>query len=180
MNSTSIIAPSPVNHAALAAGSTSAPASRAPSTRSPVPVTVAHRSRSSSSPPPWLFAVISVSFLVLALSLLLSSPTTNHPCPYADVLGLEKTTSALEAREADVRGEYAMPAGHVSVEGRGEEDCPHLMIQRIARERQQRREDRRRRQEAGGAAVQEQLEDDDAELQDAYDGLNLSRPVLQQ
>ena len=111
----------------------------------PATVLVAPRlstTRRSSPLPTWFLVVVAVSFLVLTLSLLLSSPSSNHPCPYADVLGLEaKGNSAAAVR--------SMPAGHMAVDGLSEDDCPHLAIERQAAKSKQEREERSRRKELG-------------------------------
>ena len=96
--------------------------------------------------PPWLLLVIAVSFLALTLSLLLATPSSSHPCPYADVLGLDTPHSSHQHPIAAVR---AIPAGHQPVSGMNEDDCPHLAIERLTARRRQESEERRKRAELG-------------------------------
>ena len=99
-------------------------------------------SRRSSPLPTWFLLLIAVSFLAITLSLLLSSPSSSHPCPYADVLG-------LESREQHATAVRSIPAGHITVDGLSEDDCPHLAIERMAAKRRQEVEERSRRKELG-------------------------------
>jgi len=102
--------------------------------------------RRTSPLPTWFFLLVAVSFLAITLSLLLTSPSSTHPCPYADVLGLE---SSDQQHPAAVRSMHAMPPGHSAVEGLSEDDCPHLAIERLAAKRRLEVEERRRRKELG-------------------------------
>ena len=109
--------------------------------------------RRSSALPPWFFVLVAVSFLCLTVSLLLgSSPSSSssHPCPYADVLGLD--TSSHDKQQQQQHGAAAvrsMPAGHSPVDGLSEDDCPHLAIERQAAQRRQEVQARRHRKELG-------------------------------
>ena len=145
-------------HHATSSSSKSAPVPTLTTTSLPHSALRPAHTATSSPPfrlPSWLLLVISFGFLALTLSLLLAPTPTNHPCPYADVLGLTPVPSAVDPS-------VSMPAGHPAVDGQSEDDCPHLTIQRIARERQAQREEQQRRRAMGDIAVHHMDADDDA------------------
>ena len=123
------------------------------------------RTRSSSSPlsrlPSWFLLLLSLAFLSLTLLLLLAPTPTTHPCPYADVLGLTPNPSSTPS-PATIDPTLTLPPGHPPPTGLSEDDCPHLTIQRLAREAQQRREERERRRAVGDIAVQQDVDLDEA------------------
>ena len=135
----------------------------------PLPQSTPHTRTSSprsSSPlsrlPSWFLPLLSLAFLSLTLALLLAPTPTTHPCPYADVLGLTPSPPSSTLSPATVDPASALPPGHPPSAGLSEDDCPHLTIQRLARERLQQREERESRRALGDIAVAQDADADEA------------------